>query len=104
MLEVAEQPGGEAVRVVDRDLRDAVERSLRLLQEDAGYGAETVVQHVAAVLIFGDDIACVGVAERVDSDSDKLRESGWREPTLRHPITRVIHFGVLRHEGAEADS
>ena len=74
------------------------------MQEDAGDRFETFVQHVAAVLIFGDDVAGVRLAEGVDSDGDELRQSGRREPALRHPIARVIHLGISRDEGAEADS
>ena len=84
MLEIGQQPGGEVLRIVDRQARHAVERSFRPLQKNTGDGSQTFEQHIAAALIFGDDRLGVVVAEGVGADGDELREPGRRQSSLGH--------------------
>ena len=55
VFEFLQKPLAENIRIVDRQLRNAIERSLRLGAHHARNAVEPIHEHVPAKLVFADD-------------------------------------------------
>src|SRR2546423_5868391 len=83
MREIAEQPRGEFLCVVDRQLRDAIKRALRLLQKNAGDRRQAFEENIAAMLVLLEDAPRVLLVQFVRADGDELRKARRWQASLR---------------------